>query len=209
MARRYGFTLAEVLITLGIIGVVAAMTIPTLMNSTSGAEFKTGFKKIVSTLNQAITMNVALDSADFSSLASGNGSVTNSIYYMFTTRMNVVNTTTGQDSSLDTGSTPVMSTTGNYTLYFNDGMVFSFPTTASSCAAGPALSNWCKGVVDVNGAKKPNKLTNCDTSTTESSENSSSICGTANYVLRDRFSIRFGGQEIIPNGNGARYALYN
>ncbi len=31
------FTLAEVLITLGIIGVVAAMTMPTLMNSTNGA----------------------------------------------------------------------------------------------------------------------------------------------------------------------------
>ena len=29
---KSGFTLAEVLITLGIIGVVAAMTMPTLMN---------------------------------------------------------------------------------------------------------------------------------------------------------------------------------
>ena len=35
---RDGFTLAEVLITLGIIGVVAAMTMPTLMNSTQGAQ---------------------------------------------------------------------------------------------------------------------------------------------------------------------------
>ena len=34
------FTLAEVLITLGIIGVVAAMTMPTLMNSTQGAQYK-------------------------------------------------------------------------------------------------------------------------------------------------------------------------
>ena len=33
MKKRFGFTLAEVLITLGIIGVVAAMTIPTLMIS--------------------------------------------------------------------------------------------------------------------------------------------------------------------------------
>lgn len=32
---KKGFTLAEVLITLGIIGVVAAMTIPVLMNSTN------------------------------------------------------------------------------------------------------------------------------------------------------------------------------
>ena len=32
-AFKAGFTLAEVLITLGIIGVVAAMTIPTLMTA--------------------------------------------------------------------------------------------------------------------------------------------------------------------------------
>ena len=38
-----GFTLAEVLITLGIIGVVAAMTMPTLINSTQGAQYKTAF----------------------------------------------------------------------------------------------------------------------------------------------------------------------
>lgn len=31
--KKYGFTLAEVLITLGIIGVVAALTIPTLMQN--------------------------------------------------------------------------------------------------------------------------------------------------------------------------------
>ncbi|MBE7709586.1 MAG: prepilin-type N-terminal cleavage/methylation domain-containing protein, partial [Cyanobacteria bacterium SIG32] len=31
MTKRFGFTLAEVLITLAIIGVVAAMTIPTLV----------------------------------------------------------------------------------------------------------------------------------------------------------------------------------
>ena len=35
-AERQGFTLAEVLITLGIIGVVAAMTIPTLISNTNG-----------------------------------------------------------------------------------------------------------------------------------------------------------------------------
>nr|MBP7211932.1 type II secretion system protein [bacterium] len=38
MNKKSAFTLAEVLITLGIIGVVAAMTIPTLMNKTSEAQ---------------------------------------------------------------------------------------------------------------------------------------------------------------------------
>ena len=50
MRVRGGFTLAEVLITLGIIGVVAAMTMPTLMNSTQGAQYKAAYKKALSAL---------------------------------------------------------------------------------------------------------------------------------------------------------------
>ncbi len=67
-AERQGFTLAEVLITLGIIGVVAAMTIPTLISNTNGAQFKTAYKKALSTLNQAVLMNIALEDTDFSTL---------------------------------------------------------------------------------------------------------------------------------------------
>ena len=51
--RKKAFTLAEVLITLGIIGVVAAMTIPTLMNNTQNNEFKTAYKKAYAEINQA------------------------------------------------------------------------------------------------------------------------------------------------------------
>ena len=40
MTKRYGFTLAEVLITLGIIGVVAAVTIPTLITDQNTKVFK-------------------------------------------------------------------------------------------------------------------------------------------------------------------------
>ena len=72
MTKRFGFTLAEVLITLGIIGVVAAMTIPTLISNTNGAQFKTAYKKALSTLNQAAVMNVALEDYDFSSLVADN-----------------------------------------------------------------------------------------------------------------------------------------
>lgn len=47
-----GFTLAEVLITLGIIGIVAALTIPILMQNIQNAQFKTAWKKQYSTLSQ-------------------------------------------------------------------------------------------------------------------------------------------------------------
>ncbi len=76
MTKRFGFTLAEVLITLGIIGVVAAMTIPTLISNTNGAQFKTAYKKALSTLNQAVLMNIAMDDEDFSTIIAENSADT-------------------------------------------------------------------------------------------------------------------------------------
>ena len=58
---KRGFTLAEVLITLAIIGVVAAISIPSVISNSQQQEFKTGLRKAVSVLNSAITMNMAID----------------------------------------------------------------------------------------------------------------------------------------------------
>ena len=59
--KKYGFTLAEVLITLAIIGIVAALTIPSVISNYQQQEFKTGLKKAVSVLNEAIQTNIAQD----------------------------------------------------------------------------------------------------------------------------------------------------
>ena len=59
--KKRGFTLAEVLITLAIIGVVAAISIPSVISNSQQQEFKTGLRKAVSVLNSAITMNMAID----------------------------------------------------------------------------------------------------------------------------------------------------
>ena len=50
--KSAAFTLAEVLITLGIIGVVAAMTMPTLINNINKKHWITGYKKAFSELSQ-------------------------------------------------------------------------------------------------------------------------------------------------------------
>lgn len=52
---RKAFTLAEVLVTLGIIGVVAAITMPVLINKYKDMQFKIAYKKVYSELNQALT----------------------------------------------------------------------------------------------------------------------------------------------------------
>ena len=56
MKKKNAFTLAEVLITLGIIGVVAAMTMPTLIQKNNNRVVETRLMKFYSAINQAIKM---------------------------------------------------------------------------------------------------------------------------------------------------------
>ena len=107
------FTLAEVLITLGIIGVVAAMTMPTLINSTQGAQYKTAYKKALSVMSQAVVMNIALDDYDLSQTVAGTNTTTGanatsvggtqSIYDLFKNRMNVVKVASTGDFTANDG----------------------------------------------------------------------------------------------------------
>ena len=121
MKKSFGFTLAEVLITLGIIGVVAAMTMPTLMNSTQGAQYKAAYKKALSAIAQGVTLNVALDGASFADAVAGTVGSTakpaagDSVASILGTRMNVVNATTAADSGYGVGE---------------DGTTSTFPTVS-------------------------------------------------------------------------------
>ena len=57
LKQKFAFTLAEVLITLGIIGIVASMTIPTLIQNYKRQVVATRLEKFYSTVNQSIKMS--------------------------------------------------------------------------------------------------------------------------------------------------------
>ena len=56
---KNGFTLAEVLITLVIIGVIAALTVPALIQNTQKQEYVSALKKAYSTLSQVAQIIIA------------------------------------------------------------------------------------------------------------------------------------------------------
>ncbi len=58
MNRKHAFTLAEVLITLGIIGIIAAMTLPSVVNKYQEQVTVTKVKKFYSLINQALLMAI-------------------------------------------------------------------------------------------------------------------------------------------------------
>ncbi len=218
MTKRFGFTLAEVLITLGIIGVVAAMTMPTLMNSTQGAQYKAAYKKALSALGQAVTLNVALDDSSFadtdagtagSADAAGTNKDIPTIGSILNARMNVVKVTKGDgvgytitDASLPS-ATKLSQAGTNTTLFFNDGITFTFVAGDKGCSSGLAgtADNICKGYIDVNGAKGPNKVVSCSNANA-TAEN----CVAENPT--DVYPVKFYNQTVLPNSPAARAVLY-
>ena len=213
MKKSFGFTLAEVLITLGIIGVVAAMTMPTLMNSTQGAQYKAAYKKALSAIAQGVTLNVALDGASFADVEDAEG-----IKDILKARMNVVN---GADA---TGTVPyetapdlLTQTNANYSLYFSDGIIFSFagPSTNKVCSdpdTDNGISNGekCKGFIDVNGLKGPNKVVTCSNGAATDSD-AGAAQHTANCEVKnptDIYPVIFYDQTILPNSQAAKAVLY-
>ena len=126
---KKGFTLAEVLITLAIIGVVAAISIPSVISNSQQQEFKTGLRKAVSVLNQAITMNIAID---------GESPYENKMLPQYLMRhMNVIKTYTRMPfyASTHKNSGSIITTQDNGAFYTNDGMRYEFDR-ASVAVAG-------------------------------------------------------------------------
>ena len=114
---KRGFTLAEVLITLAIIGVVAAISIPSVISNSQQQEFKTGLKKAVSVLNSAITMNMAID---------GESPYDNANTYAYLQRhMSILKSgVLPYTSSYKRPNGDFSSTGTNYAFYTTDGMRF-------------------------------------------------------------------------------------
>ena len=203
MTKRFGFTLAEVLITLGIIGVVAAMTM---------------YKKALSALSQAVTLNVALDEWSFADLDSdADGSY--GLLTMLQSRMNVVRTETGtfedtkgaeykakySSAGKGQGVQGDQSIGGtNVTLFFNDGIMFTFdPAQATACTqADGADAKKCYGFIDVNGIKAPNRIVQCD-----GGNGTDDDCDIKSPT--DIYPVVFYDQTVLPNSVAARAVLYS
>ena len=231
MTKRFGFTLAEVLITLGIIGVVAAMTMPTLMNQTNGAQYKAAYKKALSAIAQGVTLNVALDDVSFADTVAGSAGKTDapnngvSIASLLNSRMNIVKASGVPDKytfvkGTDDDSGITQASADTY-LFFNDGSMLAFKSSETfGCQAkdedAGITGKVCKGFIDVNGLKGPNKVVTCDNGTyTKAKEETdgndavatdSSKCVVSNPT--DIYPVEFYDQTIVPASAAAKAVLY-
>ena len=170
------FTLAEVLVTLMIIGVIAAMTIPTLQQNTRNNEMVAGCLKAFSTLSQAIDRM----KPDYGPVGYGtkwNDAETfwkgeNKDYKEgFVSQLNIVKSCTpgekgcfwdGIPRQLNGSSHGVNYNGANYTVRTTDGMSFNYDTSQCTAQKGVSNDRVSRGLgrfmVDVNGDRGPNRF---------------------------------------------------
>ena len=91
---KKGFTLAEVLLTLGIIGVVSALTIPTFVRNHQKQVFVTQLKKVYSELAQAADAAIVENNAISLNETKFNGNNPNATLDFFNTYLKIVKTCT-------------------------------------------------------------------------------------------------------------------
>ena len=204
--RKLGFTLAEVLITLVIIGVIAAMTVPTLMNNTNAQEFRSAIKKAISGANQALTLHYALEGVGAQDYTTPKALVDN----VFKVRMSVIDDT----EWLGTGASNTESTTGDCDTKGNggvfttaDGMKFCVTSAFKGNTTGDSQTSACNSyntipcvengadsqnlIIDVNGSKKPNRLT------------------TNSDQPRDIYAAQIFNQKVIAFGDAAQGVMFD
>ena len=226
MMKKTGFTLAEVLITLAIIGVVATLTLPALMTNTQEQQAKTALKKGINTLTEAAQMNQAISGWDYASITVSNTDDSEaedqSLYNLFSERTSMDYQKSGFSKIKDASG----GLNANYAVYFRDGSALLLPSSdtarLSSSNAGssgtPGTEMQDDGLVygivalyDTNGTKGPNIISNCEGQALGvAAESNDADCSTkGNRVIKDQFGVRLRGGYAVPNGPAARWAFEN
>jgi len=159
---KYGFTLAEVLITLVIIGIIAALTIPNVINNYSKQETVSRLKKAYSTIMQATVRAVAdhgnVEMWEIGAAGNANDALTFFNKYMapylsLSEKAQKLSSTSWDkhyshlnNSQRDYGDSYIRA-------YLSDGSSLTMVITNSTTS-----DKRIQVYVDINGDKKPNKL---------------------------------------------------
>ena len=157
------FTLAEVLITLGIIGIVAAMTMPALIGNYQKAQTVNQLKKAYSEISQAIKISEAqydtLDSWDFSGFTNAQERADYFAKNYLFPNIKILQSCSPTSEKCWADSYTIDGAKANISTNGRDGRN-SFITSS-----GYAVYYWLHGTgnggwffIDLNGLKKPNKL---------------------------------------------------
>lgn len=166
--RKAAFTLAEVLVALAIVGVVAAMVLPILINKSQEMEFHSALRKTFSDFSQATKQLVQDNGGSLSNVCKDTYAhkCVRDWYakYLSVQKQCRLGSTEGcwhtSVTLFNKNAASTWWTDDYYGLILTNGMLVRFIGYASDCISytGPGHSICAYIMVDVNGFKKPNVI---------------------------------------------------
>lgn len=162
---HFAFTLAEVLITLGVIGVIAAITIPILLQSTQEKELKTAWKKNFSVLTQATKLIMNENDNSMKEVTSTTNDDLRDAYLKYLKYTKKCDNGTAGCFWINSGDMTLLNGDPqpwvvDSSVILVDGTIIDFSSYFSNCTySDGAINDVCGEIwLDVNGFKKPNVM---------------------------------------------------
>ena len=239
LLQRTGFTLAEVLITLGIIGVVAALTIPSLTANTGKRQYSVKFKKAISTLSNAARMSSELYGYDFAGITAPcsnnagtdnpesrqsicallNGTLKGATYHKGIKELTNYNLKSSSFNGMDSvvnyqNSIPVYSFPDGTLLLIsaylsNNPKPCTMTIGKSVTITYDGFGNGCYGYIDVNGTSLPNKEVTCSKGSNKTHVRNAGNCIVNAKDINDIFPVQFYDGTAEPMSSAGWYVLQN
>ena len=157
--NKQGFTLAEVLVTMGIIGVVAAITMPTLTGSSNSKQLQAQFNTAHSLLSQAVYTVAGQKGPGLKVLY---GTFANNTYANAGEITNLIYRQLKTDGRCSYNVSEIQNYNGTKSgdaVYIDRGTKAPNTRLANGmCVNVTVCANEINITIDTNGTKKPNKL---------------------------------------------------
>ena len=226
MKRQQGFTLAEVLITITIIGVISALTLPGIQANTAANRNRAALKNTMSILSQIAQSNMATQGWNFSnitdicsttadarahSVENDNYSICAMMNSNLTGETNLGIIGQGRPDGNTYRYVNTIAPSGNYVGYLlSNGAIVGLETSLSGNNCQENNNNNCHGFIDVNGLAGPHREITCQNGNIARlwpNGDRTSTCTIERNTNADIFPIKYHGSTIELASDAARSFL--
>jgi len=225
MKRRDGFTLAEVLITLTIIGVISALTLPAIQSNTAASRNRATLKNTMAILSQAAQNNMATEGWNYSHIVDDCNSLNEAKNQNSMDNYSIcglINSNLTGETILNIYGTPngyriangLPTSYGSMVHYqLANGAIVGLHTlgVGRNCREDNINHN-CIGYIDVNGFSGPNREIECvggrkKYSWEDNYDGRTATCEVERTTNADTFPIAYYGSTIELISDAARSFL--
>ncbi|MCM1009768.1 MAG: type II secretion system GspH family protein [Fusobacterium sp.] len=202
---KKAFTMSEVLIAMTVIGIVAALVVPSTFKGSQSKANSIVFKTTFAQIQQGITAAANIKKRDFVKIGENATNLDKTVdqlskYLQQNFNLTKVTRSITKDALVDDEAYAAYSLKSGAQLIFNKDSINTMKTY------GCSNSHPCEAYIDVNGKKGPNLIIQClDKDDTD--EDITAPCTVSENSSNDIFPVVFKNNHIYPGSNAVNYVL--